>query len=160
MYVSLTDDASILKDDLVEKYRNFYTSDAKNNELAAKLSLATVYLFDDLPDLAEDIIIQLQAMAPREPRVMLLDCLTTLKLNPMRKIKLTTIEDLLSKLNIVLQNGSDEELSSAIQIARYIDECYYVRNGILRNKLLQRILTQYAGFDGHNDSLINQILSN
>ena len=158
-YLSLNGDAAFLTGDLSAKYKEFYISDVKDNEFAAKLSLSILYLLDDLPDLADQIIAELHVTTPREPRVMLIDCLSCLKQTSMRKIKLLLVEEILSKLKIVISNGTDEEIASAMQIANYIDQNYYERNGILKGKLMESILSRPFAFNGNNNTMIDQILS-
>ena len=159
IYITLENKNSFLTDDLVEKYKLFYQSDSKSEEVASKLSLAILYLLDGLPEHAQTIIDQLHQIVPRDARVMLLDCLAILKLNPIRKIKLAIIEVIISKLNICISTGSNDEIASAIYIAEYIDNNYYARNGILRGKDMSRILSNNRSVDGFNDSIIYTILS-
>ena len=159
VYVSLHDNLGFLKDDLFEKYKQFYLTDSNGKDIAPQVSLATLYLLDGLPEMAEPIINQLYERAPREPRVILLDCLTILKLNPLRKIKIGLIESTVQKLNVIIQQGSDEEIASAVQITHYINHNYYTRNGILQSRLIKSILSAHASLGDHNESIISEILS-
>ena len=157
-YLSLGDDAGFLTDYLIENYKKFYNSDIDDNDFSAKLSLAILYLLDRLPDHAGQIIAELQVKSPREPRVILIDCLSCLKQTSMRKIKLLMVEEILSKLSIVIFNGTDEEVASAMQIANYIDQNFYERNGILKGKLMKSILSRPVAFNGYTNKMIDQIL--
>lgn len=127
-------------------------------DLNAEVSLATLYLMDDLADLAKQRISRLEASEPMNPRVLLLSVLCQLKERGIAKTKIAVIDEIVGKLNLILNLDSDQFFQDVKLIADVIYESFYKKNGIKPSSKFKVIMANLEGAPSSRDSVLASIL--
>jgi len=158
--VSLAHDRGLLntaiKNDLKEKLEKKQGADLNFNE---ETSLIVLYLLDNLTILAESRVNKLLNLYPANASALLLSAVVALREKGISKSKLGTIDETVSKLNMVLALDSQEYISDVAFLVEKIELDFYRYNGIKPNTKFRGLVENLSGAVSLKDSTIAEIFA-
>jgi|TARA_B110000908_G_C10200857_1_gene425241 hypothetical protein len=158
--ISLSHESSFFDGSLKQSIRERLESDKSyDDDPDAQVSLIVIYLLEGLTEMSEQIINQLSAISPREPRYMILKAVTTLSQRGIRKSKISKIEESVSLLNMAAGFSSEIAIGEIAELGTLIKKHYYERNGIRVHPKLHGLLGK-VGTNVKENSVMSSILLN
>lgn len=144
--VSLSHDRGLLSSAIKSQLRaRLEAEDDAGLDLPSETSLIILYLLDDLTVLAEPRVANLLTLHPNNPSVVLLSAVVDLCGRGIAKTKIGAIDDVVSKLNLVLALDSGDHLSDVAFLVERIGADFYKRNGIKPSTKFKALSANLAG---------------
>ena len=156
--VSLSHDRGLLSSAIKAELR--FKLEEKNDadlDLNAETSLVVLYLLDNLAVLAEARVSKLLQRYPTKASVLLLSAVVNLRDRGISKTPIRVIDEVVSKLNLILTLDSEEFLSDVAFLHTRIESDFYNRNCVKPSAKFKALGENLAGASNLETSVIAEI---
>ena len=157
--ISLSYESSLFDSSIKKSVRDRIESDKSyEDDPDAQVSLAILYLLDNLFEMSSMLVNQLSNSAPREPKYMILKAVTMLSERGIKKSKIKVIEKATSLLNLAASFSAESQIGDIAELGAMIKTYYYGKNGIKPNSKLLGLLDNVGETNVKSESLMGSIL--